>query len=296
MNSDRLLEMPPQEQRMVVGHVQQHEMLPTGCSMQEADPPLRDSCGPSLSKAGMCLCFWNPICWCGFCTKVNQSDEAAVLFWGRYEGTLREPGLYFVNPMGRELRVTSTRRATLDLKDIKVLDAKGNPVVISGVVTYAITSAKKACVDVERPNEFIRLQATTAMKQVASRYPYSASPGQASLQTETQEISSELVRLLQSKTSVAGAQVYNFELVDLSYAPEIAQVMLVRQQAEALVEARRIIVGASVDMAQQALAQLEAKGKNLSDSTREQIITNLLTVICSHNPATPTIPLQSGQI
>jgi len=74
-----------------------------------------------------------------------------------------------------------------------VLDAKGNPVIISGVVTYAITSAKKACVDVERPNEFIRLHATTAMKQVASRYPYSAPVGQASLQTETQDISAELV-------------------------------------------------------------------------------------------------------
>jgi len=281
---------------MVTGHVQQQQMLSMGATVQERDPPLRDSCGPSLSKAGMCVCFWNPICWLGFCTKLNQNDQAAVMYWGKFEGTLQEPGLYCVNPIGRELRTISTRRATLELKDIKVLDAKGNPVIISGVVTYSITSAKKACVDVEMPNEFIRLQATTAMKQVASRYPYSAPLGQASLQTETTEISAELVRVLQSKTSVTGAQVFNFELVDLSYAPEIAQVMLVRQQAEALVEARRLIVGASVDMTQQALSQLEAKGSNLSDSTRERIISNLLTVICSHNPATPTVPLQSGQM
>jgi len=292
MSSNLLLEMPPQEQRMVMGQVQQQGMQIMGSTMQEADPSLRDQCGPSLSKAGMCVCFWNPFCWLAWCTKVNQSDQAAVMYWGKYEGTLREPGLYCVNPMGRELRTTSTRCATLELKDIKVLDAKGNPVVISGVVTYAITSAKKACVDVERPYEFIRLQATTAMKQVASRYPYSAPMGQASLQTETQEISAELVRVLQSKTSITGAQVFNFELVDLSYAPEIAQVMLVRQQAEALVEARRLIVGASVDMAQQAVAQLEAKGGNLSDSTKERIMSNLLTVICSHNPASPTVPLQ----
>jgi len=277
---------------MVNGHVQQQETLSSGCTMKEPDPPLRDKCGPGLSKAGMCVCFWNPVCWPGFCTKVNQSDQAAVMYWGKYEGTLHEPGLYCLNPIGRELRTTSTRRATLELKDIKVLDAKGNPVVISGVVTYAITSAKNACVDVERPHEFISLQATTAMKQVASRYPYSAPIGQVSLQTETQEISAELVRVLQSKSSIAGAQVFNFELVDLSYAPEIAQVMLVRQQAEALVEARRLIVGAAVDMAQQAVAQLEAKGGSMSDSSKERITANLLTVICSHNPATPTVPLQ----
>jgi len=295
MNSNLLLEPTPQEQRVLIGHVQQQEMQPMVSTMQEPDPELHDSCGPCLSKAGMCVCFWNPICWLGFCTKLNQSDQAAVMYWGKYERTLREPGLCCVNPIGRELRTTSTRRATLELKDIKVLDAKGNPVIISGVVTYAITSAKKACVDVERPNEFIRLQATTAMKQVASRYPYSAPVGQASLQTETQDISAELVRVLQSKTSITGAQVFNFELVDLSYAPEIAQVMLVRQQAEALVEARRLIVGASVGMAQQAVAQLEAKGSNLSDSSKERIVSNLLTVICSHNPATPTVPLYSGE-
>lgn len=277
---------------MVMGHVQQQQMQSPGSTMQEPDPPLHGKCGPGLSKAGMCVCFWNPLCWPGFCTKVNQNDQAAVMYWGKYEGTLQEPGLYCLNPIGREIRTASTRCTTLELKDIKVLDAKGNPVIISGVVTYAITSAKKACVDVERPHVFISLQATTAMKQVASRYPYSAPVGQVSLQTETLEISAELVRVLQSKTSITGAQVFNFELVDLSYAPEIAQVMLVRQQAEALVEARRLIVGASVDMAQQAVAQLEAKGGNLSDSTKERITSNLLTVICSHNPATPTVSLQ----
>merc|ERR1712224_560261 len=118
------------------------------------------------------------------------------------------------------------------------------------------------------------------MKQVAGRYPYSSAPGQPSLQTEGPALSSELVRLLQQKVSIAGATVHNFELVDLSYAPEIAQVMLVKQQAEALVEARRLIVGAAVDMAQDAVAQLEAKGQKLSDNAKETLTTNLLAVIC----------------
>merc|ERR1712176_1553404 len=108
-------------------------------------------------------------------------------------------------------------------------------------------------------------------------------PGQPSLQTEGANISVELIRTLQEKTTITGACIINFELVDLSYAPEIAQVMLVKQQAEALVEARRLIVSAAVEMSQQAVAQLQASGPALSDSARETLTTNLLSVICSHN-------------
>merc|ERR1719150_3688998 len=113
MSSNLLLEMPPQEQRMVMGQVQQREVQIVGSTTQEADLPLRDSCGPTLSKAGMCVCFWNPICWFGFCTKLNQNDQAAVMYWGKYEGTLQEPGLYCLNPIGREIRTASTRCTTL---------------------------------------------------------------------------------------------------------------------------------------------------------------------------------------
>merc|ERR1712232_1542019 len=143
--------------------------------------------GPCLSKALCCLCC--PLCMASCPTKVDQNEQKAVLYWGKYWGTLKQPGLYFVNPMGRELRTTSTKFRTLELKDIKVVDKKGNPIIISGVVTYSNTSAKKACVDVENPEHYIRLQATTAMRQVASRYPYSDSPGQPSLQTEGPAIS-----------------------------------------------------------------------------------------------------------
>merc|ERR1740121_1258565 len=182
----------------------------------------------------------------------------------------------------------------MELKDIKVVDQRGNPVIISGVITYRNTSAFKACVEVENPWLFIMQQGTTVLKQVASRYPYSANPGQPSLQSECAGISSELVRVLQEKTTVAGTQVLSFELVDLAYAPEIAQSMLVKQQAEALVDARRLIVGAAVDIVQQAVSQLEAKGSNLSDQAKERITSNLLSVICSHSPASTVIPLSSG--
>lgn len=264
-------------------------------AQQQPQDPESSRSGPCLSKSLFCVCCWNPFAWAGCCNKVDQNEQKAVLYWGRYAGTLAEPGMYCLNPCGRETRTASTKCNTLELKDIKVVDAKGNPVVISGVVTYKIISARKACVDVEKPEYFIRLQATTALKQVASRYPYGAPPGQPSLQTECSGISAELARALQEKTDIAGALILSFELVDLSYAPEIAQVMLVRQQAESLVEARRLIVSSAVDMAQQAVAQLEAGGNGLSEQAKERITSTLLAVICSHSAATPTIPLQGTQ-
>jgi hypothetical protein len=260
----------------------------------EEDPELDSIFGPCLSKAILCVCCWNPLTYAGCFTKVDQNEQRAVLYWGKYAGSLTKPGMYCINPCGRELLNTSTKYCTLELKDIKVVDAKGNPVIISGVVTYKLTSAKKACVDVENPQRFISLQATTSMKQVASRYPYAPMRGEASLQTEGAAISMELIRTLQEKAAITGACITNFELVDLSYAPEIAQVMLVKQQAEALVEARRLLVSSAVSMAQEAVTQLEAKGPALSDCARETLTTNLLSVICSHQATTPTVPLPAS--
>ena len=154
--------------------------------------------------------------------------------------------------------------AHYSVQSVKVLDAKGNPVVLKAVVTYYATSAKKATIDVENPfpsgdnapvlqagnkrlfkvmgNSFLELQAAAVLKQVASRFPYEAAPGLPSLQTEGAEIALELRHLLQERTGMTGACIVSFDLIDLSYAPEIAQAMLVRQQAEALVDARRLIV------------------------------------------------------
>lgn len=248
--------------------------------------------GPCMS---MCLFAMTcPLHFCcgGCCTQVNQNEHKAILYWGKYEGTLQEPGCYCTNPCGREFRDVSTKYNTMDLKDIKVVDVKGNPINVSGVITFSMVSAKKATIDVQSPSTYIAQQSTTVLKQVASRYPYSAAPGQPSLQTEGAHISQELVTNLQQKVLVAGAYIINFEIVDLSYAPEIAQVMLVKQQAEALVDARRLIVSSAVDMAQSAMTGLESKGVSLSDGARERITSSLLAVICSHQAATPTIPLQ----
>jgi regulator of protease activity HflC (stomatin/prohibitin superfamily) len=278
----------PTQEAMMAGNVP----VETSTAVMHEDVALTDV--PHLSKFLFCVCCPNPLAWAASITKVDQNEQQAVLYWGQYMGSLTEPGLHCTNPCGRELRKVSTKSCTLELKDIKVVDARGNPVIISGVVTYKLNSAKRACVDVEAPTTFITLQATTSMKQVASRYPYVSRAGEPSLQTEGASISAELIRSLQEKAAITGAHIMNFELVDLSYAPEIAQVMLVKQQAEALVEARRLIVGSAVTMTQDAVAQLEAKGQKLSDNAKETLTTNLLAVICSHQPAVPTVSMASG--
>jgi hypothetical protein len=150
---------------------------------------------------------------------------------------------------------------------------------------FAATTAKS-------DESFLQLQAEAVLKQVTSIFPYEAPEGKPSLQTEGAHISELLIAKLQKRVSVAGARILSFDLVDLSYAPEIASAMLVRQQAAALVDARKLIVKAAVDMTHQAVTDLELKtGKPLSDEMRERTCSNLLTVVCSSEAVTPTLPV-----
>jgi hypothetical protein len=273
--------------------------------IKPVDSPVSSLWFPNpLSSALCCLCF--PCVAPGICRQLNPNEHSAVIYFGEYSGTLSEPGLYFMNPCGLELWRITTKRQTLQLKDLKVLDARGNPVVISGVVTFAGTSAKKATIDVDHPwpgsmssrrmggggDSFLELQAAAVLKRVASSFPYEAPHGEPSLQSEGASISRMLREQLQDKVEVMGAMVFAFDLVDLSYAPEIAQVMLVWQQAEALVDARRVIVTAAVDMTKDAVAKIKEGGGMLDDQACQQVTSNLLTVICSGTAATPTITMQ----
>jgi len=237
---------------------------------------------------------------CCICQCVPQNEQWAMMYFGKYDGTLSEPGCYCINTFGLDVRKISTKQRTVQLASAKVLDAKGNPVVVDGMVTFVGTSAKRATIDVEKPwpdmsyhtakgTTFLELQAAAVLKQVCSRYPYEAPPGEHSLQTEGDQLARELQQLLQERVAVTGARILSFDLIDLSYAPEIAAVMLVRQQAEAFIDARRLIVQAAVDMTSGALEQLRAKGLQVTEATTQQITSNLLTVICSHQAATPVV-------
>ena len=192
-------------------------------------------CTTSLSTGLSAVpCAW-PLLLCG-CVPVNEREEQVLLVFGKYFDTLRKPGMHYVNPIGLEKRLVSVKRQNLDVggpnNALKVADQNGNPVMVSGVVSFRIINSKAAALDVQNAQGFVHTQAQTVLKQIVSRYPYESTNGDASLKTETYEIGLELCRVLQEKVTVAGVLVETFELSDLSYAPEIAQVMLVRQQAK----------------------------------------------------------------
>jgi membrane protease subunit (stomatin/prohibitin family) len=142
---------------------------------------------------------------------------------------------------------------------------------------------------------YLELQAQAVLKQVTSQFPYEAPEGQPSLQTEGAHLTKILCRTLQQRVNGTGARILSFDLVDLSYAPEIAQAMLVRQQAAALVDARKLIVKAAVEMTTSAVKSLEARmeGRKLPNDVKDRICTNLLTVVCSSETVTPTLGVGS---
>jgi len=241
-----------------------------------------DLCCPSaLSCVVSTLCFCT---WLGSIKTIDQNQQAAVLVWGKYVGSVVEPGMKILNPIGTELRLVSTARQTMALQDLKVVDTKGNPIVISGNIAYEIYSVKKARVDVVDYFSFLRQQAAMILRKVASQHSYD------DLRTDhTGIVQTALRTTLQNAVADIGIKVLQFDLTDLSYAQEIAQSMLVKQQAEAMIEARRLITASAVSIACDAADQVKALGHEISKETEEQLIKNVLTVICSHNGVTPTV-------
>lgn len=225
---------------------------------------------------------------------IHPQEEKVILYWGKFSELLTEPGLYVRNIWGRKVHTVSVKRQTLELPRTTVADGNGNPILIAAVVTYRYVDSRKVALDIEDAHGFVKTQAMAVLKQVASKYPYESHDGH-SLKAEAQAIGAEMVALLQVKVNAAGTEVLSFELSDLSYAPEIAQSMLVRQQAQALVDARKIVVEGAVEIVYEAVHQLEAKGLGLDQSERSRLVANLLTVICGEAKVQPTYPIHSAQ-
>eukprot|EP00824_Muranothrix_gubernata_P025341 TRINITY_DN808_c0_g2_i1.p1 TRINITY_DN808_c0_g2~~TRINITY_DN808_c0_g2_i1.p1 ORF type:complete len:291 (+),score=55.98 TRINITY_DN808_c0_g2_i1:71-874(+) len=230
------------------------------------------------------------------CTTIPERMEAVVLLWGRYYTTIRRPGLYWFNPCGIEMRKVSVNIQAHDLKTVKVTDSNGNPCILSAIITFRVVNSVRAILDVEDYESFVIAQGLATLKRVASNYPYEThDPGAPSLKSEAAHIGLEAVAMLQEKVDVAGVEILSFALTDLSYAPEIAQAMLVRQQAQATLDARRIIVDGAVSLASDAVRMLEERGERISPAQRVKIVGNLLTVICGDTRASPTVQLQSWE-
>jgi regulator of protease activity HflC (stomatin/prohibitin superfamily) len=213
---------------------------------------------------------------------VVAGEATVVQVFGRYQGTVREPGLHFVNPMIRKRKV-SVRIRNHETAVAKVNDADGNPIDIAAVVVWQVQDTAKALYAVDDYPTFVAIQTETAVRHIASAYPYTSHrEGELSLRDNATEITAKLSAEIAERVARAGVSVIESRLTRLSYAAEIAPAMLRQQQAAAVVGARRTIVEGAVGMVQLALRQLEEQGVvTLDEERKAAMVSNLLVVLCS---------------
>jgi regulator of protease activity HflC (stomatin/prohibitin superfamily) len=218
----------------------------------------------------------------GGLTPVVPGEARVIQLFGQYRGTVRESGLQWVNPFTRRIKV-STRIRNLETAQAKVNDADGNPIEIAAVVVWQVQDTAKAIYAVDDYPKFVAIQAETAVRHIASSYPYTGQrEGQLSLRENAEEITGRLSAEIAERVRSAGVSIVESRLTRLSYAAEIAQAMLRQQQASAVVGARRTIVEGAVGMVQLALDRLEENHVvELDEERKAAMVSNLLVVLCS---------------
>lgn len=223
-------------------------------------------------------------------TIVQPGHTKVLTFFGTYVGTVRRTGFNLVPPLTRKQRV-SVRVHNFETNEAKVNDYNGNPITISAIIVWQVADTATASFAVENYEKFIRSQAESALRHVATQHPYDSDiDGRVSLRGGTDDVSSELAHEVAERAAVAGLEIVEARISSLSYAPEIAQAMLQRQQASAIVDARETIVDGAVSMVRSALDQLEAEGiVDLDPERRAAMVSNLLVVLCSDNHTQPVV-------
>jgi regulator of protease activity HflC (stomatin/prohibitin superfamily) len=229
--------------------------------------------------------FWNV----GYMV-IQPNDSRVLILFGKYNGTAKDDGFFWVNPFTQKRHV-SLRIRNFNSDKIKVNDLHGNPIEIAAVVVWKVTSPARAVFDVENYEQFVAIQAETAIRTLASEYPYDTNEGEKeSLRSSPTEVADNLRKELQTRLEVAGVQIVEARITHLAYAQEIAQAMLRRQQAQAIVAARFKIVEGAVGMVQQALKDLSDKNiVNLDEERKAQMVNNLMVALVADHEAMPVI-------
>ncbi|MBO4827334.1 MAG: SPFH domain-containing protein [Prevotella sp.] len=267
--------------------------------------------GGWLLFGSIALLVVNIILWCGFL--MLEPNEARVLTWfGKYSGTFTRTGFYWINPF-YSARKASLRARNMDAEPIKVNDKTGNPVMIGLVLVWKLKDTYKAMFEVDsltmasNPNEmggstkgvmnalekFVRVQSDAALRQVAGQYAYDDEDGKTNeptLRSSADEINEQLEQKLDERLALAGIEVVEARINYLAYAPEIAAVMLRRQQASAIITAREKIVEGAVSMVKMALQKLSDEDVvELDDDKKAAMVSNLMVVLCGDDSAQPVV-------
>ena len=229
------------------------------------------------------------ILWTGLFT-VQPGQGRVLQLFGAYVGTVRAPGLRWANPFFTK-RAISLRVRNFETAKLKVNDHNSNPIEIAAVVVWQVTDTAEALFEVDNYEEYVRVQSESALRGLANQYPYDAHEAdQKSLSANTQEVAEKLKLEIQDRLAKAGVKVLEARVSHLAYSPEIAGVMLRRQQASAVISARQKIVDGAVGMVEQALAQLSDRQiVRLDDERKATMVGNLLVVLCSEQATQPVV-------
>lgn len=220
---------------------------------------------------------------------INPNEAKVIQFLGRYVGSVSDAGFLWVLPFTTKRRIT-LRVRNFETAKLKVNDADGNPVEIAAVVVYKVIDTATAAFSVDDYEEYVAIQSEAAVRHLATSHPYDAhEEGRTSLR-DGAEVAAELTTELSDRTHLAGVEVLEARITHLAYAPEIAQAMLVRQQATQVVAARTQIVAGAVGMVQLALTRLAEEGVvELDEERKAQMVSNLLVVLCGDRATQPVV-------
>ncbi|HLJ67101.1 MAG TPA: SPFH domain-containing protein [Chloroflexota bacterium] len=221
---------------------------------------------------------------------VPPGQSQVVQFFGSYVGTVRRPGLWSVVPLTRR-RSVSVRVRNFETNRLKVNDADGNPVEIAAIVVWQVADTAKAVFAVDDYPDFVSVQAESALRHVANGHPYDDTQGSGtSLRGSTDVVAAQLAGEVAERVALAGVEIVEVRISHLAYAPEIAQAMLRRQQANAVVAARSRIVEGAVGMVEMALQRLTEQGVvELDEERKAAMVSNLMVVLCGDQPPSPVV-------
>ncbi len=225
---------------------------------------------------------------------VQPNNSRVLLLFGKYVGSVKKNGFYWVNPFYTKKKI-SLRASNFDSERLKVNDKMGNPIMISTILVWRVKDTYKAAFDVDNYENFVRVQTDAAVRKLASMYPYDnfADEGHVediTLRSSVNEVSLALEKEIEERLSIAGIEVLEARIGYLAYAQEIANAMLKRQQATAIVAARHKIVEGAVSMVEMALDELSKKGIiDLDEERKATMVSNLMVILCSDKDATPVV-------
>jgi len=220
---------------------------------------------------------------------LEPNDARVLTLFGQYVGTVKQPGLWWVNPFIKRQAI-SLRVRNFETAKLKVNDAHSNPVEIGAIVVWKVSDTAEAIFEVNDYTQYVVVQSESALRALASQYPYDAHGAGIALSTHQMEVNKGLLDALHERLGKAGVEVLEARISHLAYAPEIAAAMLQRQQASAIVAARQTIVEGAVGMVEQALAHLKERDiVELDPERKAAMVSNLLVVLCSERSAQPIV-------